>query len=54
MIPEAWRRGEVAVVGLGKSGVAASKWLAAQGLRVYASDAADAPHVRESAACRSM
>ena len=54
MIPEAWRRGEVAVVGLGKSGVAASKWLAAQGLRVYASDAADAPHVRESAAALSQ
>ena len=54
MIPEAWRRGEVAVVGLGKSGVAASKWLAAQGLRVYASDVADALPVREVAASLSQ
>lgn len=40
MIPERWRRGEVAVVGLGRSGAAASRWLARRGARVYASDGA--------------
>lgn len=49
MIPESWRRGEVAVVGLARTGVAATRWLAAQGLRVYASDAADAPSLRNAA-----
>ena len=44
MIPEAWRRGVVAVVGLGKSGVAATRLLAREGVRVYASDASDHPH----------
>ena len=39
MIPEAWRGGEVAVVGLGKSGVGAATLLARDGVRVYASDA---------------
>ncbi len=43
MIPEAWRQGEVAVVGLGRSGLAASKWLASHGLSVYASDGARTP-----------
>lgn len=41
MIPATWRRGEVAVVGLGKSGSAAALWLAGEGVRVYASDAAE-------------
>ncbi|UCF41069.1 MAG: UDP-N-acetylmuramoyl-L-alanine--D-glutamate ligase [Gemmatimonadota bacterium] len=49
MIPDAWRRGEVAVVGLGRSGVAAGKWLAARGVRVYASDVADGEAVRDGA-----
>ncbi|HXF94824.1 MAG TPA: UDP-N-acetylmuramoyl-L-alanine--D-glutamate ligase [Gemmatimonadales bacterium] len=49
MIPESWRRGEVAVVGLGKSGVAATRLLARQGVRVYASDAAQRPCGREVA-----
>ncbi len=40
MIPAAWRNGEIAVVGLGRSGVAAARFLASQGLRVYASDSA--------------
>jgi UDP-N-acetylmuramoylalanine--D-glutamate ligase len=40
MIPDAWRQGEVAVVGLGRSGTAASRLLRAHGVRVYASDAA--------------
>src|SRR5881227_1908799 len=46
MIPDAWRRegSVVAVVGLGKSGVAATKLLAREGARVYASDASDHPY----------
>ena len=46
MTPEAWRRGGgvVAVVGLGKSGVAATRLLAREGVRVYASDASDHPY----------
>jgi len=49
MIPDAWRQGEVAVVGLGRSGIAASAWLASRGLSVYASDGARTS-VLESAA----
>src|SRR5438105_8593337 len=46
MIPDAWRRegSVVAVVGLGKSGVAATKLLAREGAHVYASDGADHPY----------
>ena len=44
MIPEAWRSGVVAVIGLGKSGVAATRLLARDGVRVYASDASDHPY----------
>jgi len=46
MIPEAWRRegSVVAVVGLGKSGVAATQLLAREGAHVYASDASDHPY----------
>jgi UDP-N-acetylmuramoylalanine--D-glutamate ligase len=40
MIPARWRAGEVAVVGLGRSGLAAARLLAKRGMRVYASDAA--------------
>jgi UDP-N-acetylmuramoylalanine--D-glutamate ligase len=43
VIPDAWRRGTVAVVGLGKSGVAATRLLAREGVRVYASDASPHP-----------
>jgi len=43
MILDGWRAGEVAVVGLGRSGVAATRLLAREGARVYASDAADLP-----------
>ncbi len=50
MIPAAWRQGEVAVVGLGKSGQAACALLRREGVRVYASDVADAPAVRQTAA----
>ncbi|MBI1967113.1 MAG: UDP-N-acetylmuramoyl-L-alanine--D-glutamate ligase [Gemmatimonadetes bacterium] len=44
IVPEAWRRGVVAVIGLGKSGVAATQLLAREGVRVYASDASDHPY----------
>jgi UDP-N-acetylmuramoylalanine--D-glutamate ligase len=44
ILPDAWRRGVVAVVGLGKSGVAATTLLAREGIRVYASDASDHPY----------
>lgn len=50
MIPPAWRQGEVAVIGLARTGVAATKWLAARGVPVYASDAADTADVRAAAA----
>jgi UDP-N-acetylmuramoylalanine--D-glutamate ligase len=46
IVPPDWRRGAgvVAVIGLGKSGVAASRLLAREGVRVYASDASDHPY----------
>jgi UDP-N-acetylmuramoylalanine--D-glutamate ligase len=40
VLPEQWLRGEIAVVGLARSGVAAATLLARTGARVYASDAA--------------
>jgi UDP-N-acetylmuramoylalanine--D-glutamate ligase len=43
VIPDSWRRGTVAVVGLGKSGVAATRLLAREGAHVYASDASGHP-----------
>ncbi len=46
MIPDGWRRGEVAVVGLARSGVAAARLLRAHGLAVYASDAASGEALR--------
>lgn len=49
MIPPHWRDGEVAVLGFARSGVAAARWLASQGLRVYASDLSDSPSLRSSA-----
>lgn len=49
MIPDAWRRGEVAVIGLGRSGAAAAKWLAAHGVTVYASDAHRTPGLEATA-----
>jgi UDP-N-acetylmuramoylalanine--D-glutamate ligase len=39
-MPAEWLRGEIAVIGLGKSGAGASRLLARAGARVYASDAA--------------
>ena len=50
MIPAAWRAGEVAVVGLGKSGVAASLLLVREHLKVYASDAGGGARLEASAA----
>ncbi len=49
MIPKAWRRGEVAVIGLGRSGVAAAKFLTREGIVVYASDVSEAASTREAA-----
>lgn len=40
MIPARWRDGEVAVLGLARTGAAAAQWLSKNGFRVYASDAA--------------
>ncbi len=45
----AWQSGEVAVLGLGRSGVAATLLLRSMGARVYASDAGDSEGVREGA-----
>ncbi len=50
MIPESWRRGTVAVIGLGKSGVAAARLLARAGVRVYASDASTHPYAGDALA----
>lgn len=49
MIPAAWREGEIAVIGLGRSGQAACELLRREGLRVYASDVSDTPKVQEVA-----
>jgi len=43
ILPASWRDGEVAVIGLGRSGVAATRLLVSEGVRVYASDASPAP-----------
>jgi UDP-N-acetylmuramoylalanine--D-glutamate ligase len=49
MIPDAWRRHEVAVVGLGRSGVAAATYLVRRGVAVYASDAAQSADLEAAA-----
>ena len=48
-LPDTWRKGVVAVVGLGKSGVAAARLLAREGVRVYASDGSDHPYAGAAA-----
>lgn len=53
MIPSGWRSGEVAVIGLGRSGIAAAQWLVRQGVAVYGSDLADTPVLRAAAATLS-
>ena len=50
MIPDRWREGEIAVIGLARSGAAAVRWLTGHGLRVYGSDASDTPELRQSIA----
>ena len=55
MIADAWREGgTVAVVGLGKSGVAATRLLAREGVRVYASDASYHPYGGEGDALAAL
>jgi UDP-N-acetylmuramoylalanine--D-glutamate ligase len=49
MIPSEWRGGEVAVVGLGKSGRAAARLLERNHVPVYVSDAGDSDSLREAA-----
>src|SRR2546422_9238257 len=51
LVPDAWRRAGsvVAIIGFGKSGVAAARLLAREGLRVYASDASDHPYAGAAA-----
>jgi len=51
LVPDAWRRAGsvVAIIGLGKSGVAAARFLAREGVRVYASDASDHPYAGAAA-----
>jgi UDP-N-acetylmuramoylalanine--D-glutamate ligase len=52
IVPEEWRRGTgvVAVIGLGKSGIAAARLLAREGVRVYASDSSDHPYAADAVA----
>ncbi len=50
MIDDALTRGEIAVIGLGRSGQAAARLLAREGARVYASDAGASPAVAATAA----
>ena len=49
MISARWREGEVAVIGLARSGVAAVEYLAGQGVPVYASDVAQCLRGRDRA-----
>jgi UDP-N-acetylmuramoylalanine--D-glutamate ligase len=51
LVPDAWRRpgSVVAIIGLGKSGVAAARLLAREGVRVYASDASAHPYAGAAA-----
>jgi len=55
ILPDAWRAGRVAVIGLGKSGTAATRLLVREGVRVYASDGSPAPYAGAAAeALRSL
>jgi UDP-N-acetylmuramoylalanine--D-glutamate ligase len=49
MIEELWRKGEVAVLGLARSGDAAARLLRSHHARVYASDTAATPAIRATA-----
>jgi UDP-N-acetylmuramoylalanine--D-glutamate ligase len=50
VIPASWREGEVAVAGLGRSGLAACRLLRREGCAVYGSDAATGPALEATAA----
>ncbi len=50
MIDDALHRGEIAVIGLGRSGIAAARLLMREGGRVYASDAGNSAAVVQAAA----
>ena len=50
MIPDSWRKGEVAVIGLGRSGDAAARLLRARKSHVYASDSGRSPEMEATAA----
>lgn len=50
MIPDSWRHGEVAVLGLARSGDAATRLLRAHHARVYASDSNRSPALETTAA----
>lgn len=50
MIPDSWRQGEIAVIGLGKSGRSVTMLLRREGMRVYASDAGKGAALDETAA----
>ncbi len=50
MIEAALARGEIAVIGLGRSGIAVARLLAREGARVYASDAGNGDAVAQAAA----
>jgi UDP-N-acetylmuramoylalanine--D-glutamate ligase len=47
-LPPHWLRGEIAMIGLARSGRAAGTLLAVRGARVYASDSASSPSVRDA------
>ena len=49
MTPDSWRQGEVAVLGLGRSGDAASRLLRAHHARVYASDSGRSQAIDQAA-----
>ncbi|GBD33526.1 UDP-N-acetylmuramoylalanine--D-glutamate ligase [bacterium HR33] len=53
MIPESWRKSEVAVVGMGRTGAAVVRWLKEQGARVYCSDISDTAELRSLASSLS-
>ncbi|HUF27136.1 MAG TPA: UDP-N-acetylmuramoyl-L-alanine--D-glutamate ligase [Gemmatimonadaceae bacterium] len=50
MIPEEWRRAEIAIIGLGRSGRSAAVLLARAGARVYVSDAGSSGALEGAAA----
>jgi UDP-N-acetylmuramoylalanine--D-glutamate ligase len=49
MIPAAWLSGEIAVIGLGKSGQSAARLLGREGARVYASDSGGSENTQQAA-----